>query len=499
MIKIPLGYGMTFYNKSINWKFYTSPQLYLNNRKLYCPRGKVVGGSSSINAMVYSRGFSSDFQNWTYDDSHLWSWENIRNTYEKIEKKIILRDNDTTTNQIVVNDVSSQHHSILNNYFFGAKELNIPIIDSFNSDKSEGVGHYEITTRNGFRWSAADGFLKETLKKNNVKLISQATVQQLILKDKKVIGVKYSKDGKIINVQAKIGIIMTAGSIKTPQILMHSGIGPSDHLKKFDIKTRIHNSNIGSNLQDHVGIEYLFRSNVATLNQSLGTWRGRTKSILEYLMFRSGPISLSVNQGGGFIRWKNKDDYPNLQIYFNPLTYSVKYINKRPLLKTDKFDGFIIGFQSCRPNSRGHIKLLSNEVNDDPLIDPAYLSNEKDLYDLECGYDFIRKISKTHSLNNIMDHSIGIDTIKSSTKEMTNHFRQNASSIFHPCGTCKMGRDKDTGVVSNRLKVHGLQNLWIVDASVFPNITSGNLNAPVMMTAYIGSNLISEDIKKLRY
>ena len=160
MIKIPLGYGMTFYNKSINWKFYTSPQLHLNNRKLYCPRGKVVGGSSSINAMIYARGFSSDFRNWTYDDSPLWSWENIRNTYEKMEKKIILRDNETTTSQIVVNNVSSQHHSILNNYFLGAKELNIPIIDSFNSDKSEGVGHYEITTRNGYRWSAADGFLK---------------------------------------------------------------------------------------------------------------------------------------------------------------------------------------------------------------------------------------------------------------------------------------------------------------------------------------------------
>ena len=158
-------------------------------------------------------------------------------------------------------------------------------------------------------------------------------------------------------------------------------------------------------------------------------------------------------------------------------------------------NGFIIGFQSCRPNSRGHIKLLSNAVNDDPLIDPGYLSNEKDMYDLECGYDFIRKISKTHSLNNIIDHSIGIDPINSSTKEMTDHFRQNASSIYHPCGTCKMGPDKDTGVVSNRLKVHGLQNLWVVDASVFPNITSGNINAPVMMTAYIGGNLISEDIK----
>ena len=496
MIKIPLGYGMTFYNKSINWNFYTSPQLHLDNRRLYCPRGKVVGGSSSINAMIYARGFPSDFRNWTYDNSSLWGWENIRKTFENMEKNIILTDKETATGKIVVNNVSSQHHSILNNYFLGAKELNIPSVDSFNTDNAEGVGHYDITTRNGYRWSAADGFLKGTLKKN-VKLTTQANVNQITVSDKKVTGVKYSKKGRNFEVKAKIGVVMAAGSIKTPHILMLSGIGPSDHLKDFGIETKIDNPNVGSNLQDHIGIDYLYRSKVPTLNKSLGTVSGRIKSILEYLIFRSGPLSLSINQGGGFIRWKNKEDYPNLQVYFNPLTYSVSHANKRPLLKTDKFDGFIIGFQPCRPNSRGNIRLLSKEINDDPLIDPGYLSNEKDLYDLECAFDFVRKISQTHSLDNIIDHPIGIDLVKSSAKEMISHFRQNATSLYHPCGTCKIGPDKDTGVVSDRLKVHGLQNLWIVDASVFPNITSGNINAPVMMTAYIGSNLISEDIKKL--
>ncbi len=496
MIKIPLGYGMTFYNKSINWNFYTSPQLHLDNRRLYCPRGKVVGGSSSINAMIYARGFPSDFRNWTYDNNSFWSWENIRKTFENMEKNIILTDKENATNKIVVNNVSSQHHSILNNYFLGAKELDIPSVDSFNANNAEGVGHYDITTRNGYRWSAADGFLKDTLTKN-VKLTTQANVNQITVSGKKVTGVKYSKKGRNFEARANIGVVMAAGSIKTPHILMLSGIGPSNHLKDFGIETKIDNPNVGSNLQDHIGIDYLYRSKVPTLNKSLGTVSGRIKSILEYLIFRSGPLSLSINQGGGFIRWKNREDYPNLQVYFNPLTYSVSHANKRPLLKTDKFDGFIIGFQPCRPNSRGNIRLLSKEINDDPLIDPGYLSNEKDLYDLECAYDFVRKISQTYSLDNIIDHPIGIDLVKSSAKEMISHFRQNATSVFHPCGTCKMGPNKDTSVVSDRLKVHGLQNLWVVDASVFPNITSGNINAPVMMTAYIGGNLISEDIKKL--
>ena len=165
MIKIPLGYGMTFYDKKINWNFYTTPQKGLNNRKLYCPRGKVVGGSSSINAMVYTRGFKSDFENWNYENNSIWSWKNILQAYEKIEKKIVIKNNENILNQITVNNVSSQHHSILKNYFMAARELNIPLVDSFNSAKSEGVGHYDITTRNGFRWSAADGFLNNALKK----------------------------------------------------------------------------------------------------------------------------------------------------------------------------------------------------------------------------------------------------------------------------------------------------------------------------------------------
>ena len=199
--------------------------------------------------MIYARGFPSDFQNWTYDNNSFWSWENIRKTFENMEKNIILKDKGDATSKIVVNNVRSQHHSILNNYFLGAKELNIPSVDSFNADNDEGVGHYDITTRNGYRWSAADGFLKDTLTKN-VKLTTQANVNQITVSDKKVTGVKYSKKGRNFEVRANIGVVMAAGSIKTPHILMLSGIGPSDHLKDFGIETKIDNPNIGSNLQE---------------------------------------------------------------------------------------------------------------------------------------------------------------------------------------------------------------------------------------------------------
>ena len=497
MIKIPLGYGMTFYNKKINWNFYSSPQNNLNNREIYFPRGKVVGGSGSINAMVYTRGIRTDFESWSDKRNQEWSIENIENTYAEIEKKIIIKDKIFSKNKITVNDVSSSHHKILDNYFRGAKELNLNVLKKFNEFNLEGVGNYNITTRNGYRWSAADGFLKPSLKKNNINLITSANVTRLIIKDNKVTGVEYKKNGNFYIENADIGVVLSAGAIKTPQLMMLSGIGPEKILKDNGIKIKIKNINVGSNLQDHIGIDYLYKSRIPTLNESLGSLGGRVRSIIQYSLFRNGPLSLSLNQGGGFIRWKNKKNYPNLQIYFNPLTYSLSFKNKRPLLQTDKFSGFIIGFNSCRPKSTGHVAIKSNSINDDPIIDPNYLSNNEDIYDVECAFDFIKNLSKTKAIKEVSLGPINIDPLNSSSKDLIDHFRNTASSVYHPSCTCRMGSDEASSVISHRLKVHGLKNLWIADASIFPNIPSGNINAPVMMSAFRGSQMILEDIKKI--
>jgi choline dehydrogenase len=495
MIKIPLGYGMTFYNKEINWNFYSKAQKQLNDREIYMPRGKVLGGSGSINAMVYTRGLKTDFKDWANTNNTEWSIDNIEHSYNEIEKNIIINDKSSATNKITVNDVSEFHHDILKYYFRAAKELDLPFLKNLNKFNLEGVGNYNITTRNGYRWSAASGFLKPSLKRENICLITKANVTKLIIKGKKVLGVEYEHEGLLKKEMANIGVVMSSGAIKTPQILMLSGIGPGKILKKNGIQVLLNNESVGSNLQDHIGLDYLYKSSIPTLNQSLGKMSGRIKSMIQYLLFRSGPFSLSLNQGGGFIKWKNKEDHPNLQIYFNPLTYSVSHRNKRPLLKTDKFSGFIIGFNSCRPKSKGEISIKSNNIKDDPIIDPNYLSNDEDLYDLECAFDFVRNLSSTSSMKNIIKSPLKIDPMTSSNKELISHFKENASSVYHPCGTCRMGEVKESSVISHRLKVHDLENLWIVDASIFPNIPSGNINAPVMMSAFIGSQIILEDIK----
>ena len=494
VVHVPLGYGMTFYNKKINWNFYSEKQNQLNNREIYYPRGKVLGGSSSINGMVYSRGVKTDYENW-HMSSEL-SLEKIINSFKEIEQPVDPSNSSLSLNKIPLNDVSDQHHSILKYFFRGCDEMGIKFNKNLNTELSDQIGHYNITTFKGRRYSSSKAFLKPILNNKRLILMTKTFVNKLIIKENKVEAIEIINKKKKIIIKPNLATILCAGAIMTPFILMHSGIGNAEDLKKMNKEIIINNVNVGKNFQDHLGIDYLFKTFHPTLNSSLGTWSGRIKEIYKYLFYRKGSFSLSLNQSGGYVNWNSRNKYPNLQIYFNPITYSITHKNKRPLLKTDKFDGFIIGYNSCRPKSLGEVNLSSPYVEDKPVINPNFLCNDEDVYDVKCAINFSNTLAKTSSIKDIRVDNINNNLIDGSEEEMFEHFKENAVSVYHPCGTCRMDKDKSKGVVSERFKFHGLNNLWVLDASVFPNITSGNINAPVMMLANIGSKIIMEDLKK---
>ena len=494
VIQVPLGYGMTFYHKNMNWNFYSEIQKNLHNREIYYPRGKVLGGSGSINAMIYARGLRSDFENW--DLSKDWSWESIKTTYEQIEFAVNDNTKRLPSNKVPVNDISKQHHPILKNFFDASKDFDFTFNKQLKSSIENQVGNYNVNIFKGFRTSSSKVFLKPIKNNPNLTILTKAEVLKLNFENNKIVSLNIKHKNKKIIVKPKIGTIMSSGSIMTPYLLLKSGIGNATDLKKNNISVNLHSPNVGKNFQDHLGLDYLYKTFTPTLNKDLGSWSGRIKSVLRYLYNRSGPLALSLNQGGGYINWNSLDPYPNIQLYFNPLTYSVSYKNRRPLLKTDKFNGFIIGFNSCRPKSLGEVTLKPSKDDYIPSINPNYLSDERDLHDLYSTFDFIRHFSANQNISNIIKSPLNIDPIKASNDELLDHFKSSATTIYHPCGTCRMSKDIESGVVSDKLKVHGLENLWIVDASIMPNITSGNINAPVMMLSHLSSKIILEELKQ---
>jgi len=494
IIQVPLGYGMTFYHKKMNWNFYSEIQKNLHNREIYYPRGKALGGSGSINAMIYARGLSSDFENWNLSKD--WSWENIKKTYDQIEFAVNDKTKKLPSNKIPVNDISKQHHPILKSFFAASKDFDFTYNKQLQSSVENQVGNYNVNIFKGFRASSSKAYLKPISNHANLTILTKTEVLKLNYENKKIVSLDINHKNKIIYVKPNIGTILASGSIMTPYLLLKSGIGNAKDLKDHNIPVNLHSPHVGKNFQDHLGLDYLYKTFIPTLNKDLGTWSGRIKSVLRYLYNRKGPLSLSLNQGGGYINWNSLDPYPNIQLYFNPLTYSVSYKNKRPLFKTDKFNGFIIGFNSCRPKSLGDVKLKVSKDDYLPSINPNYLSDERDIHDLYSTFDFIRKFSANKNINNIIKSPVNIDPINANDDELLDHFKSSSTTIYHPSGTCRMSKDISTGVVSDKLKVHGLDNLWIVDASIMPNITSGNINAPVMMLSLLSSKIILEELKQ---
>ena len=493
--KIPVGFAKMYYNPTYNWMYYSQPQKALGQRALYAPRGKVQGGSGSINAMIYVRGQAHDFDDWAANGNDGWGFKDVLPYFRKLENHP-LGDSEYHggSGPISITPMKGQTHPICDVFLKGCEELGYPRSDDFNGPRFEGAGLYDVNTRNGQRCSSSFAHLHPALTRPNLKVEHHALVDRVLFDaaGQRAVGVLVSQNGVNRSFAARKEVILCAGAVDTPKILQLSGVGDRELLERHGIAQVRQLPAVGRNLQDHLCVSYYYKANVPTLNDELSSLLGQLKLGIQYLFTRKGALAMSVNQAGGFFRGNDDEQNPNLQLYFNPLSYQIPKNNKASL-KPEPYSGFLLCFNPCRPTSRGHVEIASANPRDAALIDPNYLSTEKDIDEVIQGSRLMRKIMQAPALKGITVDEVLPGPAVESDEQMLAYFRENCGSIYHLCGSCAMGADEQTSVVDKRLKVHGLQGLRIVDASIFPNVTSGNTHAAVLMVAEKGADLILEE------
>ncbi|BCG01196.1 choline dehydrogenase [Paraburkholderia sp. PGU19] len=492
--KIPVGFTKTYYNETYNWMYYSEPEKELDNRSLYCPRGKVQGGSGSINAMIYVRGQEQDYEDWAQAGNKGWSYRDVLPYFRKLESHPLGNtDYHGANGPIGISPMKDHAHPICHVFVKGCEQAGYKRTDDFNGAQFEGAGIYDVNTRNGQRSSSSFEYLHPVLNRKNLTVEREVLVTQVLFDaNRRATGVVVKQNGSARHFTAKREVILSAGAVDTPKLLQLSGVGDSALLAEHRIPLVHHLPAVGQNLQDHLCVSFYYRSNVKTLNDEMRPLLGKLKLGLQYLLTRKGPLAMSVNQAGGFFRSSEKEALPNLQLYFNPLSYRIPKSNKASL-EPEPYSGFLLCFNPCRPSSRGSIQIASDRAEDAAKIRINALTTHKDIDEAIEGCELVRKIMSTAALKDITVEEISPGPQVNDRDAFLQYFREQSGSIYHLCGSCAMGPDDGNSVVDERLRVHGMSGLRIVDASIFPNITSGNINAPTMMVAEKGAEMILED------
>lgn len=494
-VRMPIGYGGAFYHPRLNWQFTTQPVPGLQGRTSYWPRGKVLGGSSAINAMVFVRGQRQDFDGWEAAGNPGWGFDALLPHFRAIEDA---PDGDPTYRGrgggISVSRTDASVHPLSKEYLNAAQAAGLPLNPDYNGADQEGVALYQITTRKGLRSSSATGFLHPVRGRSNLRLITHALAARLLFQGRRCIGLEYLRHGKVQRIIARREVIVSAGAIGSPALLERSGIGDPVVLGDLGIPVQQALTGVGNNLMDHLGLDHFHKARVPTLNDELGPLWPRAKAALRYALTRRGPLSLSANQAGGFFRSDPGRTRPNLQLYFTPVSYTKAKPGKRRLTAPDPFSGLMIGLSNCHPLSRGSLHIHSSDPAAPPVIQPNYLSAPEDLAELVQGVGMLRRIMAQPPLAELMQREVVPGVNVTAHDAIAQDIRARAWSVFHPCGTCQMGPQDDPGaVVDARLRVHGVAGLRVADASIFPAITAGNINAPTLMVADKAATMILED------
>lgn len=494
-LRIPIGYGKVFYDERFNWKYSAEADPNLDGRAMYWPRGKTLGGSSAINAMVWVRGHPGDYDEWARVAPG-WSWDDVAPVFSRIE------DWQGDPNPMrgsggpqCVTDVSKHAHPLSHAYIEAADQAGLGFSADYNATEMQGASYYQITTRKGLRASASDAYLRPARGRSNLEISTNAHVTRVLFEGNRASSVEYRVNGEVCVAKANREIVLSAGALNSPQILMLSGVGPAVQLRKHGIKVECDLKEVGRNLMDHLGIDLLFASRQASLNQSLGPLSGKVLAGLRYMFGRNGPLSMSLNQAGGFVRLQNGSGVPDFQIYFSPLSYSRAPEGTRPLMSPDPFPAYRLGFNACKPTSRGHLELRSSDPFAPPHMYSNYLSTDEDRQMMIDGTRLVRRIASAPALAAVTEREMFPGPECDDDEAILANAKADSWTVFHQSGTCRMGTDPETSVIDPRLRVHGVKGLRVADASVFPTIPSGNTNAPSIMVGEKAADLIREDAR----
>ena len=491
-VRVPFGFGALFHDPVVNWRYYTTPQPALADRAIYWPRGKLVGGSSSINAMVYHRGQPADYDAWAAAGNHGWDYASLAPIFDSFEDVIIDRVRRPRAGRLTITDPASDYHPIKHYFFQMATELGLAVS---RAGRIDGIGIYPycITTRNGMRCSASTAFLHPALGRRNLTVMRNALVERIIVKDQRAVGVMVQQHGQSRRIAMRREIILAAGAVNSPQILQLSGIGAVADLAPCGITPLVVLPHVGRNLADHLGVSYHHRARYPTVNTILNSWPQLIAAGLRYGVTRRGLFSIGVNQLGGLLATRPGLPDADMQLYINPISYRRDAAGR--IGWPDRAPGFTLSFSACRPKSRGRVSIDSPDPRSPPLIDPGYLSAPDDAADVVRMARVIGRMQQSKAVGALLAMPPETPLARMDDAAILIDFAARAESVYHPCGTCRMGPDPATAVVGPDLRLHHLGGLRVVDASVFPTIPSANLNAPTVILAHKAAMMIVADAR----
>jgi choline dehydrogenase len=488
-IHIPLGYGKLFSNAKVNWLYKTEPEPELNNRQIIQPRGKVLGGSSSINGLLYIRGQHEDFDHWRQLGNAGWSFKDVLPYFRRAEDQERGADElHGVGGHLKVSNVC-EPHPLCEAFIEATQACGFPRNDDFNGPTQEGAGYFQLTARNGRRWSTAVGYLKEARRRPNLRVEVNALATRVLFTGRRAIGVEYRQGETTHTAYAEGEVILAGGAFNSPQLLQISGLGPAELLREHGIGVIADLPGVGADLQDHLQLRMQYRcTEPITMNEVINDWRYRYAAGLRYLMTRKGLLTIGAGYAGAFLKTRPDLATPDVQLHFLIFSADAAGAALHP------FPGFIVSVCQLRPESRGFVHIKSSDPRVAPAIQPRYLTARLDCDTVVDGLKLLRRIMDRPVMRRYIAEERAPGEACQSDADLLAYARDTGTTVYHPTSTCRMGPDANA-VVDERLRVRGFERLRVIDASIMPTVASGNTNAAAVMIGEKGSDMVLEDAK----